>query len=212
MTADTAKSAQPRIPLPTAQIAEFCRRNRIRRLSLFGSVLRDDFHPDSDVDVLVEFEAEAKVGLMALSAMQTELSELLKRKVDLGLRDGLKPIIQDSVLGSALDVYVSTSNLSDPSRPAIASFSALLKSRLPALAKRYKVKSLSLFGSYVRNEQRANSDLDVLVEFDELPSLFEFVRLENELSELLKVKVDLVMKDSLKPTLGKRILAEAVPV
>jgi len=76
----------------------------------------------------------------------------------------------------------------------------------------YRMKSLELFGSYVRNEQNADSDLDVLVEFDEAPSLFEFIRLENELSDILKVKVDLVMKDSLKPTIGQRILAEAVPV
>jgi len=77
---------------------------------------------------------------------------------------------------------------------------------------RYHIKSLGLFGSYVRNEQKANSDLDVLVEFEEPPSLFEFVRLQNELNDLTGVKVDLVMKDTLKPAIGKRILREVVSV
>mgnify|MGYP001582466815 FL=1 len=96
--------------------------------------------------------------------------------------------------------------------PALAPLLATLRTHLPRLMAQYRMKSLELFGSYVRNEQNADSDLDVLVEFDEAPSLFEFIRLENELSDILKVKVDLVMKESLKPTIGQRILAEAVPV
>lgn len=77
---------------------------------------------------------------------------------------------------------------------------------------RYHIKSLGLFGSYIRNEQKAGSDLDVLVEFEELPSLFEFVRLQNELHDLIGIKVDLVMKDTLKPAIGKRILREVVVI
>ncbi|SRR3990172_5139270 len=107
MTSETTATTKLRIPLPTARLAEFCRRNRIRRLSLFGSVLRDDFRPDSDVDVLVEFEPETMVGFMALSRMQRELSELLGRRVDLVPRNGLKPVIRDSVLASAVDVYAN---------------------------------------------------------------------------------------------------------
>ena len=71
-----------RIPLDQVMIAEFCRKRHIRRLALFGSVLRDDFGPDSDVDVLVEFEPGHVPGL-EFFAMETELSELLGRKVDL---------------------------------------------------------------------------------------------------------------------------------
>ena len=107
MAAETTQPAQPRLPLPAAQIAEFCRRNRIRRLSLFGSVLRDDFRPDSDVDVLVEFEPETPVGFMALSRMQRELADVFTRPVDIVLRNSIKPIIRDSVLASALDVYAN---------------------------------------------------------------------------------------------------------
>jgi uncharacterized protein len=71
-----------RIPIPGEQIAEFCRRHHIRRLSLFGSVLRDDFRPESDVDVLVEFEPGHVPGFEFI-AIQDELTDLLGRRVDL---------------------------------------------------------------------------------------------------------------------------------
>jgi len=80
------------------------------------------------------------------------------------------------------------------------------------LAEQYNVATLEIFGSYVRHEQRKNSDLDILVTFKKAPSLLKFVRLENHLSDVLGIKVDLVMKDSLKPAIGKNILREAVPV
>ena len=99
--------AQPHIPIPRQSLAEFCRRNHIRWLALFGSVLRDDFRPESDVDVLVEFESGTQIGFMALSQMQRELSEILHRPVDLVLRDGLKPVIRESVLASAQEVYAA---------------------------------------------------------------------------------------------------------
>jgi hypothetical protein len=76
-------------------------------LALFGSVLRDDFRPDSDVDVLVSFESEARIGFITLSRMQRELSEIFQRSVDLVPMDGLKPIIRESVLSSSQDVYAA---------------------------------------------------------------------------------------------------------
>ncbi|TAF77859.1 MAG: nucleotidyltransferase [Bacteroidetes bacterium] len=78
----------------------------------------------------------------------------------------------------------------------------------------YKVVSLELFGSYARNEQTENSDLDILVSFDEnnYPGYLEFVKLENYLSQLVNLKIDLVPKDSIKPFLRKYILNEAVPI
>jgi hypothetical protein len=88
----------------------------------------------------------------------------------------------------------------------------ILQAHLPELRERYGVRELSLFGSYLRGEQRKCSDLDVLVEFDRAPSFFEFMRLERYLSELLKMKVDLVMKSALKPAIGRHILEEAQPV
>lgn len=88
----------------------------------------------------------------------------------------------------------------------------ILRCHLPEIAKRYDVKSLEIFGSYVRGEQDMESDLDVLVEFEKVPGLFKYIELENRLEELLDVKVDLVMKRALKPRIEKQILAEAVPV
>jgi hypothetical protein len=93
------------ITLPGRQLSKLCRRYRVRRLALFGSVLRNDFRPDSDVDVLVDFEAEAHVGFLTLSRMQRELSGLFQRPVDLVPMDGLKPVIRETVLSSAQDVY-----------------------------------------------------------------------------------------------------------
>ncbi|HXF51550.1 MAG TPA: nucleotidyltransferase family protein [Dehalococcoidia bacterium] len=96
--------------------------------------------------------------------------------------------------------------------PTLDEILETLRRHLPELRERYAVKSLGVFGSYVRGEQRKRSDLDVLVEFYEAPSFFEFVRLERYLSSLVGVKVDLVMKSALKPRIGERILAETVPV
>lgn len=88
----------------------------------------------------------------------------------------------------------------------------ILREHLPTLAEQYHVATLEVFGSYVRHEERKDSDLDVLVTFTKTPSLLKFVRLENYLSDTLGVKVDLVMKDSLRPAIGKNILREVVPV
>ena len=76
----------------------------------------------------------------------------------------------------------------------------------------YRIKSLGVFGSLVRGEQMDSSDIDILVEFVDNPGLIDFISLENHLSELLGAKVDLVMKDSLKPAIGERILREVVAV
>lgn len=89
------------IAIPEDMIAEFCLRNQIRRLSLFGSVLRDDFTDGSDVDVLVEFESEAKVGLIRMAGMEFELSSILGRKVDMNTPRCLSPYYREEVLAEA---------------------------------------------------------------------------------------------------------------
>jgi hypothetical protein len=96
-----------RIEIPKDEIGRLCKRHRIRSLALFGSVLRDDFDADSDVDVLVEFEPDAEIGFIAFSRARRELGRLLQRPVDLVPRDGLKPIIRDSVLATAEEVYAA---------------------------------------------------------------------------------------------------------
>jgi uncharacterized protein len=89
-----------------------------------------------------------------------------------------------------------------------------LQAHLPELQQAYGVRTLGVFGSHVRGEARLDSDLDVLVEFDEQRplSLFQFVELENRLGDLLGLRVDLVEKATLKPVIGRHILAEVVPV
>lgn len=98
----------PQIQIDRQVVAEFCRRNHIRKLSLFGSVLRDDFRPDSDVDVLVEFEPGARVGLLKMAGMELELSQLLGRKVDLRTPEDLSRYFRQDVLSQALTQYVAS--------------------------------------------------------------------------------------------------------
>lgn len=87
-------------------LAALCKRYHVRELSLFGSVLRDDFRNDSDVDVLVEFEPGAPIGLFEYVDLRDELANLLARAVDLVEKPGLKPVIRDSVLASSEILYV----------------------------------------------------------------------------------------------------------
>jgi len=89
------------VEIPREKLDEFCRQNRIRKLSLFGSVLREDFASSSDVDVLVEFEPGAKVGLLAFSRIERELSTLLGRKVDLNTEGFLSDYFRDDILKEA---------------------------------------------------------------------------------------------------------------
>ena len=92
------------IEIPNDRIAEFCRRNRIRRLALFGSILRDDFDAASDIDVLVEFAPNAKIGLRFF-AIQRELSQILNRKVDLNTPGFLDRYYREEVLREAEVLY-----------------------------------------------------------------------------------------------------------
>lgn len=91
------QSLKPR----SREIADFCRRHRIRKLSFYGSVLRGDFGPDSDLDVLVEFAPDARVGLIRLAGLELELSELLGRKVDLRTPEDLSRYFRDEVVRQA---------------------------------------------------------------------------------------------------------------
>ena len=79
-----------RIDIPKEEIAAFCRRNHIRCMALFGSVLRDDFTPESDVDVLVDFEPDARIGYIGLAGLEIELDKILGRKTDLHTFEGVE--------------------------------------------------------------------------------------------------------------------------
>jgi len=96
----------PKIDIPRDKIADFCRRNGIRKLALFGSVLRSDFRDDSDIDVLVEFEPGVRVGLRFF-AIPEELSEIIGRKVDLNTPGFLSKYFRDEVMAEAEVQYES---------------------------------------------------------------------------------------------------------
>ena len=98
-----------RFEIPTNEVAEFCQRNHIRRLALFGSVLRDDFTPESDVDVLVEFDPSVRIGYFALAGLEIELGEILGRKADIltfrGVERNPNWLLREEILGTAEAVY-----------------------------------------------------------------------------------------------------------
>ena len=94
-----------KITVPQGKVADFCRLHQIRRLSLFGSVVGEAFGPESDVDVLVEFRPDARRGMLALAAMEQQLSEILGRKVDLHTPGFLSKYFRDKVLVEAELLY-----------------------------------------------------------------------------------------------------------
>ncbi|OFW37549.1 MAG: nucleotidyltransferase [Acidobacteria bacterium RIFCSPLOWO2_12_FULL_67_14] len=96
-----------RIDIPKDAVAAFCRKHYIRKLAFFGSVLRDDFQPGSDIDVLVEFDPMRPVGLIRLAGIQRELSAVLGRPVDLNTEGFLSPYFRDEVLREAEIHYVA---------------------------------------------------------------------------------------------------------
>lgn len=89
------------------RVQELCQRYAVKRLSLFGSALRDDFGPESDVDLLVEFHPEVPVGFLTLARMARELSQILGRPVDLVPRDGLKAAIREAVFREERVIYAA---------------------------------------------------------------------------------------------------------
>lgn len=93
--------------IPFEELTIFCRRYQVRELALFGSMLRQDYRSDSDVDLLVSFEPAARVTFLTLARMQRELEALLGRTVDLVPKDGLKPVIRDHVLATARVLYAA---------------------------------------------------------------------------------------------------------
>jgi predicted nucleotidyltransferase len=98
------------LELPGAELAAYCRSNQIAYLALFGSAVCGELRADSDVDLLVEFAPGARIGFLALARMQRELSDLLRRPVDLVPRSSLKPVIRDEVLRSARVIYEEEPN------------------------------------------------------------------------------------------------------
>jgi hypothetical protein len=97
-----------KIEIPKERIAEFCRKHGIERLSLFGSVLRDDFGPDSDVDVLVEFKPGTRIGLIRLAGLELQLGAIIGRKVDLNTPGFISLNLRPTVMTESEIQYVES--------------------------------------------------------------------------------------------------------
>jgi predicted nucleotidyltransferase len=95
------------LTLPVEKLSEICRKYQVRELSVFGSAARGDMRPDSDIDLLVEFEPDARIGLFKFAGLEHEFSDLLGRKVDLVSKLGLKPWIRPHVLRDAKVLYAA---------------------------------------------------------------------------------------------------------
>jgi prevent-host-death family protein len=122
------------------------------------------------------------------------------------IRQGEEAIITDNGVAVARIIPYS----SPKPRKTLAEIKQILQEQKPSIQEKYQVSELGIFGSYVRGEDPDDSDIDVLVEFSKTPGLLKFIGLENELSDLMEMKVDLVHKAGLKPAIGKRILAEVI--
>lgn len=96
-----------RVNLTKEQIAEFCKKNHVEKLAFFGSVLRDDFQQDSDVDILIYLDRAVPTGLMKMARMERQLSELIGRKVDLRTPNELSEYFRDDVIAQSEVVYES---------------------------------------------------------------------------------------------------------
>jgi len=97
-----------KFPLPRKKIAEFCKRWNITEFAVFGSVLREDFRPDSDIDVLISIDPDAQIGLFEIAQMQIELENLFKRPVDLVEKEGLRnPYRRQEILSTAQVIYAA---------------------------------------------------------------------------------------------------------
>jgi predicted nucleotidyltransferase len=103
----TRTMPKPAIILPMDGIRALCRQYRVKELALFGSALRDDFRPDSDLDFLVEFQPDARISLFGFSRLQYELEDLTHRRVDLVSKNGLKPLIRDAILREREILYAA---------------------------------------------------------------------------------------------------------
>ena len=95
------------VTFPLEQLAEVCRTYQVRELSVFGSAARGELRPDSDIDLLVEFEPDARVGFLRLAEVAEAFGEVLGRPVDLVPKDGLKPLLRPHVLGEARLLYAA---------------------------------------------------------------------------------------------------------
>jgi predicted nucleotidyltransferase len=221
--------------LPQDRIAALCEKYQVEELSLFGSVLRDDFGPESDVDFLVVFKnGDAGPWMGKVFALEEDLAALLGRKAEVALKDGVERsenrMTRSSILGSAQVIYRASGAGSVPDGPGLGGSQqapcggsavpplVLARIRYEAeliaeFCRRNHIARLALFGSVLRDDFRPESDVDVLVEFEpgRTPGL-RFFTIQDDLSQSFRRRVDLNTREDLSVYFRDQVLAEAVPL
>jgi predicted nucleotidyltransferase len=222
------------LTLPQDRIAALCEKYQVEELSLFGSVLRDDFGPESDVDLLVAFKnGDAGPWMAKVFALEKDLAALLGRKVDVATKEGVeqsknritRPAILDSAqviyrvpggASGALDGGGPTGSQQAP--PALSAIPPLVLARIrydpehvAEFCRRNHIARLALFGSVLRDDFSPESDVDVLVQFEpgHTPA-WEFFGMQDKLTTLFRRRVDLSTPGFLSRYFRDQVQAEAV--
>ncbi len=220
------------ITLPNERIARLCQKYQVEELSVYGSVLRDDFGPDSDVDFLVVFkDGDAGPWMSKVFDLERDLTALLGRRAEVATKRGVeqsanwltRPAILDSaqVVYRALDETAASPGGAERDFAERASeISPLILARIrfdprciAEFCRRHHIKQLSLFGSVLRDDFSPESDVDVLVEFQpgRTPGL-RFFTIQDDLTRLFGRRVDLNTADDLSVYFREKVEAEVVPL
>ncbi|MFI5461211.1 MAG: nucleotidyltransferase family protein [Isosphaerales bacterium] len=233
---NTTTSFGANITLPMGRIAALCEKYQVEELSVFGSVLRDDFGPESDIDFLVVFQdGDAGPWMSRLLDLEEDLSALLGRKIDFVDKGGLeqshnRPTRRRAILDTAQVIYpVEDGSDAAPGNadraqshqgPTLSEIPPLVPARirfdpgrLAEFCCRRHIARLSLFGSVIRDDFSPDSDVDVLVEFEpgKTPGL-RFITIQDDLTQLFGRRVDLNTPESFSVYLRDKVEAEVVPL
>jgi uncharacterized protein len=229
---NTTTSFRANITLPMDRIAALCEKYQVEELSVFGSVLREDFGPESDVDVLVVFKDNDAVPWMSkLQDLQKDLSALLGRKIDVVSKGGVEQAQnrpkRSAILDTAQVIYRAPGGpaaspdttdrpgsepvLSPPGIPPLVLARIRFDpQRVAEFCRRHHIAHLSLFGSVLRDDFSPESDVDVLVQFEpgRTPA-WEFFGMQDELTTLFGRRVDLNTPGFLSRYFRDQVQAEA---
>jgi len=229
------RSFRSGIILPYDRIAQLCQKHQVEELAAYGSILSDDFGPDSGVDFLVVFkDGDAGPWMSKVFDLEKDLTTLLGRKVEVATKRGIEqsatwttlPTILDSaqivyraVAGAAASPGIAEQTIAGHAErasgvpPLILARIRFDPERIAEFCHRHYITRLSLFGSVLRDDFRPESDVDVLVEFQpaKTPGL-RFFTIQDDLTQFFGRRVDLNTRDDLSVYFRDRVEAEAVPL
>ncbi len=231
----TTQALRSGITLPYDRIAQLCQKYQVEELSVYGSVLRDDFGPDSDVGFLVVFkDGDAGPWMSKVFDLEKDLTALLGRKVEVATRRGVEQsaswMTRPAILNSAQVVYrapdgaAASPGMAEQAKcdlagrapripPLVLARIRFDPERIAEFCRRHHITRLSLFGSVLRDDFSPESDVDVLVEFQpgRTPGL-RFFTIQEDLTQLFGRRVDLNTPDDLSVYFRDKVEAEAVPL